>query len=223
MRVLSLIPGLDPARGGMATAATNMMLAARKAGVDLVVAVPDHGADDPASRALVDELQRAGVGVHTLPIVGGARRATYRWGISPAQATWTARHVREFDVVHVHGIYGIGPISGLLAGSAARRPVVVTAHESLTAFGIDGSRSPARRHQKELVKAMYLRLAALFVLTSELETRDSLPAAAMRRTVHYPVTDASWQSPAVIPRGRRDTLTIGFLARIDPKKNLATS
>ena len=60
MRVLSLVPGLDPARGGMASAATNMLLAGRKAGVDSVVAIPEHGSRETASRALVDLLEQAG-------------------------------------------------------------------------------------------------------------------------------------------------------------------
>ena len=151
MRVLSLVPGLDPARGGMATAATNMMLAARHAGVDSVVAVPEHGGSNPASRALIEQLEDAGVVVHALPVMRWPRRVAYRWGISPGQALWAARHVKEFDVVHVHGVWGLGPLSGLAAGQIAGKPVVVTPHVSLTAFDIDSSRSASRRYQKLLI------------------------------------------------------------------------
>ena len=132
MRVLSLVPGLDPTRGGMATAATNMLLAATKAGVDSVVAVPDHrGPDGASARALTDLLEPSGVVVRVMPALSWPRRAAYRWGMSPAQLAWTARHVRGFDLVHVHGIWGMAPVGGLVAGRMAGKPVVVTAHESL--------------------------------------------------------------------------------------------
>ena len=220
MRVLSLVPGLDPARGGMASAATNMLLASRKAGVDNVVAVPEHRGRDTASRAYIDLLEQAGVVVHALPVLAWPPRAAYRWGISPAQATWTARHIADFDLVHVHGVWGMAPLSGLAAGLTAGKPIVVTAHESLTAFDIDTSRSAARRRQKLFLRSLYLRYATLFVLTSELEASDSLPHSAWRRTVYLPVVDGEREVPALCPRGEGRELRVGFLARIDPKKNL---
>jgi len=102
----------------------------------------------------------------------------------------------------------------------AGKPVVVTAHESLTAFDIDTSRSAARRRQKLFLRSLYLRYATLFVLTSELEASDSLPLSARRRTVYYPVLDREGEVPALRPRGEGRELRVGFLARIDPKKNL---
>jgi len=133
---------------------------------------------------------------------------------------WAARNIADFDLVHVHGVWGIGPLSGLAAGRMAGKPVVVTAHESLTAFDIDDSRSAARRRQKLLVKSLYLRYATLFVLTSDLEARDSLPPSVRQRTLHYPLVDAECKIPALRPRGERRDLRVGFLGRIAPKKNL---
>lgn len=218
--MLSVVSGLDPARGGMASAAMSMLLAAQKMGVDSVVAVPEHGGGDRASRALVDLLEQSGVVVKALPTLPWPRRAAYRWGISPAQASWTARNIAHFDLVHVHGIWGMAPLSGLAAGLMAGKPIVVTAHESLTTFDIDGSRSAARRRQKLFLKSLYIRYTTLFLLTSELEAHHSLPPRVRQRTVPYPVVDGDSAVPAVRPRGKRADLRVGFLARIDPKKNL---
>lgn len=203
----------------MASAATQMLLAARKANIESVVAVPDHGGSTP-SLALVEVLRGAGVVVHTLPTLSWPQALAYRWGISPAQAIWTVRNIGNFDLVHVHGLWGVGPLSGLAAGRAAGKPLVVTAHESLTAFDIDDSRSVARRRQKLLLKSLYLRYATLFVLTSDLEARDSLPPSAPQRTVRYPIADGAGILPAFRPRGKERNLRVGFLARIHPKKNL---
>ena len=215
------MPGLDPGRGGMASAATNMLLAAAGAGVECVVAAPEHkGCDGTAARGLIDLLEPAGVTVRLMPALPWPPGVAYRWGISPAQITWTAQHVRGFDIVHVHGIWGVASVGGLLSGRITGTPIVVTAHESLTRFDIDGSRSAARRREKLLLKRLYLRYATLFVLSSDLEVEDSLPATARYRTVYYPLVDDRCVLPALRPRGGQRELRVGFLGRIDPKKNL---
>lgn len=196
-----------------------MLIAAREAGVECVVVVPDHGGSE-STRTLIDILEAAGVVVHAVPTLTRPRMVAYRWGISPAQARWTARNIGGFDVVHVHGVWGIGPLSGLTIGRLAGKPIVVTAHESLTAFDIDDSRSAFRRRQKLLLKALYLRYTTLFMLTSQLEAHDSLPPSAPQRTVHYPVVHADTPVREPRARGQGRDLKVGFLARIDPKKNL---
>lgn len=204
----------------MAAACTNLLLAARAVGVECVVAAPDHRSPDDSPGDLVRVLSDAGVRVQLLPTMPWPARAAYAWGLSPAQAVWVGRNISGFDLVHVHGIWGVGPLSGLAAGRLAGKPVVVTAHESLTSFDIDDSRSAPRRRQKLLLKSLYLRYATLFVLTSQLEARDSLPPEVPQRTVHYPIVHANGSVPPPPPRGRQRELTVGFVARIDPKKNL---
>ena len=73
--------------------------------MDSVVAIPEHGSRETASRALVDLLEQAGVVVHALPVLSWPPRAAYRWGLSPAQAMWAARNIADFDLVHVHGVW----------------------------------------------------------------------------------------------------------------------
>lgn len=198
-----------------------MLLAARSAGVASVVAVPAHtGPNEVTSRTLMDRLAAGGVQVLVMPAMSWPREVSYRWGLSPAQILWTARHVSDFDVIHVHGIWGMAPLGGLLAGRIAGTPIVVTAHESLTNFDINGSRSAARRRQKLLLKAVYLRHTTLFLLTSELEARASLAPKIRQRIVPYPLVDDRGSVPQLRPRGRGAGLRVGFLARIDPKKNL---
>lgn len=221
MKVLSVVPGLDPGRGGMASAATNMLIAARMAGVDSAVAVPEHRNPDGATpQALIDLVAPSGVVVKVMPTARWPPGQAYRWGMSPAQTRWVMRNAAAFDVVHVHGVWGMSAVGGLTAGWLASRPVVVTPHESLTTFDIEGSRSPARRRQKLLLKSLYLRYTTLFLLTSELEARQSLPATVQQRTVHYPVPVPKSGVPPIRPRGQQRELRVGFLARVDPKKNL---
>lgn len=222
MKVLSLLASLDPARGGTQSAAANILVSTQRLGVCNVVAAPEGRAGRDRARSVAEALGREGVRAESFSSLRWPPRAGERWGISPGQALWTGMHVRDFDVVHIHGIWGAALVSGLLAASAARVPVVVTAHESLTAFDVDNSRSETRRRQKLAVKRLYVRLTRLFLLTSQLETRESLVQVPPDRlsTIHYPVFDDRLPLPAPKPVGRRPELRVGFLGRIDRKKNL---
>lgn len=220
MRVLQLFPSLDPAGGGIQSGGMSMVLASRRAGVEHVVACTDNDAAAARSQLLVDELERAGVEVVRFPQLRRPAVLAERWSASPAQLPWIWRAVRRFDVVHVHGAWNMAALGGLWAGRARGVPVVVTAHGSFTQDDMDASRSLPRRAQKELLLRMYLRWSSLFVLTSQVETRTSLPPDAPEQTIPYALYDRGMTLPALTPRGTNPELRLGFLGRIATRKNL---
>ncbi len=198
----------------------SLVLASHHAGIEQVVSCSQGEHMKSRARALIGELEQAGIPVVCFDQVRRPIGLAERWSMSPAQVPWIRRHVHEFDAVHVHGIWNIGALSGL--GFARRRgvPVVVTAHESLTAVDIDTSRSRLRRLQKLVVKSAYLRWTTLFVLTSGLETTTSLPESAPRETIPYALVDPARSVPELMPRGTGPELRVGYLGRIARKKNL---
>ncbi len=220
MRILSLFPSLDPAGGGIQSGGMSMVLASHHAGVGHVVACSESERMGERARLLTSQLEAAGVPVVSFPQLRRPVRLAERWSASPAQVPWVWRQVGGFDAVHVHGIWNFAALSGLAFASRKRIPIVVTAHESLTEADIDTSRSRARRVQKLALKALYLRWATLFVLTSELETQTSLPPQAPRETIPYALVDPARPVPALVARGGQPELRIGYLGRIAPKKNL---
>ncbi len=222
MRVLSLVSSFDPARGGTQSGARGLVLAAQRAGVrEVVAAAGTREARERADR-FVASLRAEGVVVEQFPTLPWPPEAPDRWGISFQQAAWAARGLGEFDVLHIHGAWGMGLIAGLLAARRRAIPVVVTPHESMTQFDMDDSRSAARRTQKALLKRVYLHYATLFAFTSELEARDSMPLdeADRRRVVHYPLVDGTVPPASVRARGDGRELRVGIVGRIHPKKNL---
>jgi glycosyltransferase involved in cell wall biosynthesis len=220
MKVLSLFPSLDPAGGGIQSGGMALVLAGARAGVEHVVCCTERSGNRARSQLLIGELERAGVRVTTFPAVRRPAELADRWSVSVAQVPWIWSRVGEFDAVHIHGAWNIGALSGLAFARNKRIPIVVTSHESLTANDIDKSRSWPRRRQKLALKALYLRWTSLFVLTSELETNESLPAGTPHETIPYPLFDPGRPLADAPIRGTRDRLTIGYLGRIAPKKNL---
>ena len=132
VRVLSIVSSLDPKRGGTQTVASNTVLASQRAGVSNVVVAA--GIPDAQRRAnvLTEPLAREGVEVEQFGDPSLASRAPRPLGLSLSQARWAARHVGEFDLVHIHGAWGLGLLSGLTASRLRGTPLVVTAHESFT-------------------------------------------------------------------------------------------
>ncbi|MHB8694277.1 MAG: glycosyltransferase [Solirubrobacteraceae bacterium] len=222
MRVLSIFPRLDPAGGGIQSGGMNMVLASRRAGVEHVVCCTEEHSARGRAQVMVDELAAVGIPVISFrPLERLPAQLATRWSISPAQVPWIVRHAGEFDVIHVHGVWNIGALTGLTSSRLHPIPIVVTPHESMTNTDIDVSRSRPRRAQKLALKALYIRWADLFVVTSQLETSESLPPQAPSETIPYPLFDAR-RPPADLPsRSTRPELWIGFLGRVAAKKNLS--
>ena len=196
-----------------------MVLASRKAGIEHVVGCTEHHAARARSRQMISRLQQAGVPVFTFPPLRHPAELADRWSINLYQVPWILSEAAHFDAIHVHGVWNIAALSGLAAARARGTPLVVTSHESLTANDISTSRSAARRRQKLALKSLYLRWTDLFVLTSELETRESLPLTAPATTIPYAIPD-DYAKDDPTPRGRDAGLTIGYLGRLAPKKNV---
>lgn len=220
VRVLSLFPSLDPAGGGIQSGGAHMVLASSRAGVEHVVSCSEQAVAQSRSQQLIGRLQQEGIDVVPFPALDWPAELAKRWSISPAQVPWIWRQAAHFDLVHVHGVWNIGALAGLGACRGRSVPIVVTPHESLTATDIDSSRSRARRGQKLALKSLYLRWADLFIITSELETKQSIPADAPHETIPYPLYDSRHETPLPGPRGTTQELAVGYLGRIAPKKNI---
>jgi glycosyltransferase involved in cell wall biosynthesis len=222
MRVLSVVFTLDPLGGGVPSGTTNMLLSTQ--GVGISNTIVSAGSDAARGRASVTagRLRAGGVEVHQFPAVRGPREVPDRWGLSLRKVGWIARHAGEYDVIHIHGVWGLGPLVALIAGRRAGVPIVLTPHESLSTFDIQQSRSRARRRQKMMLKRLYLRWADRFVVQSELEAAESTPPAERDRVsvIPYPIPAAAGDTEQP-RRGSRRELRLGFLGRIDRKKNLA--
>jgi glycosyltransferase involved in cell wall biosynthesis len=220
VRVLSVFPSLDPAGGGIQSGGMNMVLASRRAGVDQVVSCTEVRSSRARAQQMYRRLEELGIEVVTFPPIRRPASLAERWSIAPSQVPWIWRRAHDFDVVHLHGVWNIGALTGLAATRRRHVPVVVTPHESMTDNDIGKSRSRARRSQKLFLKSLYMRWTDLFIVTSQLETDESLPPTAPHETIAYPLSDARAPVPELQARGDQPELRVGYLGRIAPKKNV---
>lgn len=198
-RVLNVLRTLDPRAGGpvsyLAAAATAM----KASGDVLTVAAISGNADAPADGSPLSRLPRRVAG--------------------PAQgAAWLFRNVRDYAVVHIHGVFS-WPL--LLAAGACRYhgvPYAVSPHGNLSGWAL---RQRGRR------KALYLRLlgdrllrgAAALVVTTPLEARlvqARLPGSRVRLIC----PGVAISERAKDRGGAAGELRIGFLGRFSPEKAL---
>jgi glycosyltransferase involved in cell wall biosynthesis len=135
---------------------------------------------------------------------------------------WLARSTGGYDLVHVHGVWGLTLLAALVAARVRGVPVVVTPHESLTAIDIETSQNAIRQRVKLALRAIYLRWTAVFVVNSQLEASTSVPELGADRVniAYHPIVDRDTPDVRLRPRGGSATLTVGFLGRLHPKKNL---
>ncbi len=218
MRVLRVIGGVDPAFGGPSVSSISSCIAAQRAGVTTAVVFPLEE-DGPGSVA--ERLARDGVEVTRFVLPRPFRRMCRRWGVSFALARWLLREAATFDVIHAHGAWTFTTMTSLIVAKAKGRAAVLSTHETLTDFDVARSAPPVRAAKRAL-RRFYLRSFDLVVTSSDLERRDSRCESARARVVvlAHPVEHWGRAAPGRGSGGSASTLRLGFLGRLDTKKNL---
>lgn len=220
MRVLFVSSGLDPATGGTATAAVMVALAAARAGVEATLVHPVEPSRATQIAPAEERLRAAGIEVRSFPFatVGGARAVA--WGVAPALDRWVRANVARFDVVHAHSPWVLTSLRAMGAAEAAGKPFVLMPHEGFTRFDMERAASPLLVRAKSVLRARYRRGASRILVSSPLELRDSLLDGDPKSTVLYHPAFDEQDPPPVNSRRGEAQLTVGFLGRFHPKKNL---
>ena len=220
MRVLHVISAFVPVGGGPTSALRGMVRAVRAQGVDAEVATTDSLIRSTALVPLDARVEQHGVPVRYFHCPW-----LRKYGVSRDFARWIDAGVRDFDVLHIHGVFNH---STLAAARAARRrgvPYVLR-----TAGELD----PRPMRKNHVLKTLFLRTlarpalaaAAAVHVTSRAEASGARPRCANRPMVVIPL--ATDPPGAVEPRQReeflgqhpalRDAKVILFLSRLDPIK-----
>ena len=98
MRVLHVIPSISAVRGGPSETIRAMVRGLARAGVDVEIATTD---DNGRRRLGRESSQRIIDGA----IVHCFRRQSRFYTFSSPLTLWLARHIRQFDIVHIHALF----------------------------------------------------------------------------------------------------------------------
>ena len=221
IHVLRIIGALDPEYGGTSEASVRECIAAQQSGVRNTFIFGVDTASRDTTRSTQERLVSEGVRVRPFRVSPLPAAYARRWGLSLSMCFWIARHLRSFDVVHLHQTWGLPQVVALVVAALARRPCVLTPHESLTAYDVEREKQLVKR----CLKRLYLRRASLILLASSLEADDSVGAQhrAKSKVLPHPLEhmphngrtrgDGEVTSPEA-------PLNVGFLGRLHPKKNV---
>jgi glycosyltransferase involved in cell wall biosynthesis len=225
VKVLSVTPALDPEMGGPSTTSVNAAIAERRAGLEPTIVFAGDARSVTSTAPARARLDAAGVQVLMFPRARGVSRSVVsRWGISRQMSVWLLRNTRRYDVVHVHYVWAWSTLIAAIAGARARRPVVMTPHESLTRFNIerrsgsDNSKARLRTQAKLCMRTFLMRYIDLIAMTSDLEHADSVRPTERAVVIPYPVVVNPPQEPATEPQF--PPLVVGYIGRLHPKKNV---
>ncbi|MDE2451214.1 MAG: glycosyltransferase [Gammaproteobacteria bacterium] len=220
LRVLHVISSVSRLRGGPSVSVYNMLEALRRRGVavDLVATDDDGGSarlDVPLDRFTEIE----GQNVRFFP------RQTVKYEFSAPMLHWLHANIRQYDLVHTHGLFGFAPLAAAWCARAAGLPYVMRPAGVLDTWGL--------RNKSRLVKALSIRLiegpllssAAAVHFTTPLEQARAADLALRLRPVVLPtgVEIATAAEPIAEPADAPaldGKPMILYLARIHPIKRV---
>jgi glycosyltransferase involved in cell wall biosynthesis len=222
LRVLHVIASVSRLRGGPSVSVHNMLKALRRRGtvVDLVT-TDDDGGNARLDVSLDRFTQIEGQNVRFFP------RQTVKYAFSAPLLPWLRTHVRDYDIVHTHGLFGWPPLAAAWCARAAGVPYVMRPAGVLDTWGM--------RNKSRLVKALSVRLvdgpllqsAGAVHFTTALEQTRAAELGLRIRPVVLPTgvdSDAlppPDSQPADAP-ALGDSRIVLYLARIHPIKRIDT-
>lgn len=221
LRILWVIPLIDPRVGGPSTTAVNGVIAEARKGLNVTLLFTEApGEEHSLNRPAVEKMEAAGVRVIPFSRSLGIDKAG-PWGISFPLARWLLGNAGEFDVIHLQYVWAATTIFGTVTGLLRRKPVLLTPHESLTSYDIDlTSGGWFKKHAKLLFRRLVIGGIDMIVYSSELERSDSHLPSKPGSVVPHAVAESARSTP--LPEPDRARFTLGFLGRFHPKKNLET-
>ena len=221
-RVLHVAGGIEPELGGLSTAILNYLASADPDVIEAHLVCALRSPSGPAARRLELVVPDAARRLTIVKRSPGITKRMDRWGISFELARWLRRHASEFDVVVAHGAWLFSSLAARSAAARARKPFVLVPHESLTEFDVSKKGSRVRKLAKRFLKQRYLNGDVHLLFTSNVEASESLERSnpSQSTVIPYPLFRDAFPDSARIGPASGAALRLGFLGRIDTKKNV---
>jgi glycosyltransferase involved in cell wall biosynthesis len=144
---------------------------------------------------------------------------------SPAMGRWLARHVCEYDLLHIHALFSYSSMAAARAARRAGVPYVIRPLGTLNRYGVTQRRPWLKRASLALLEGPALRAAAAVHFTSMEEQREADALRLPLRGVVIPLgVEVGSPADSALVRARfaglADAPYLLYLSRLDPKKNL---
>jgi len=141
---------------------------------------------------------------------------TFSWPLT----LWLARHVREFDLVHIHALFSYAALPAAVLARRAGVPYIVRPLGTLNRWGVENRRRRLKKLSFRLIEGRILAGAAGVHYTCEQERLEagelgvSTKPLVIPNAVDLPPRDELSAGPS------RERKGILFLSRMDRKKGI---
>jgi glycosyltransferase involved in cell wall biosynthesis len=224
-RVLHVIASIAQASGGATTATWSFLAALQLRGINAdLVTTNDDGSKRFLDVPLAQFIQHRG---HRVCFFS---KQTDLYTTSWPMARWLYNHIADYDLVHVHGMFGFPPNVAAHAALIKGVPYVLTPHNTLGSWGMKNRRPLLKKLSLRLIEGRILRGAARvhFASDSEMEqSREVIPLQGRSVVIPLGFEFGSQKSPQAPSREVEalasfidERLVVLFLARIHPIKRL---
>jgi glycosyltransferase involved in cell wall biosynthesis len=210
MKVLHVIPGVGPLRGGPSTAIRGITqgLAERGVAVDVATTDDEVGGSVPLGHPVVD-------GKVTYWYF---RRQTRFYSVSWPLAAWLRKNIRSYDLVHIHGLFTFASTAASWCAVRSGVPYLVRPYGTLSCWGVRNRRPRLKKLSIRLLERNIVGRAVATHFTSEQEQQEARLFIPSGRGVIVP-NPVGWEAGP--KRSSADqTRRILFLGRLDPKKGI---
>ena len=153
-------------------------------------------------------------------------RQTDFYTVSWPLASWLSRHVREFDVVHIHALFSFAVLPAAYCANRDRVPYIVRPLGTLNEWGMKHRRPFLKTLSFRFIERRVLDRAALVHFTSDQERieAETLLVKSSAAIIPNALPDRAGEAVPGRFRAKHPELTgrkvILFLSRLDEKKGL---
>jgi glycosyltransferase involved in cell wall biosynthesis len=219
MRVLQVIPSIDPSYGGPSIALIDLAKSLSSLGITSEIITTDLGMKNGVNYGQIVDFR--GVKVRYFP------RILKSWlprdfALSPQLYRWLTLHITDYDVVHIYGLFSYPNSVAADIAYRAGIPYVIKPCGMLDPWCLK-QRALKKRAYLKLVGDRLLKNASAVMFTTKEESNISYKPKTQPKSFIIPlgvdlsgrtkVIDDNFSFPA-------DKKIILFLSRIDPKKGL---
>lgn len=222
MRVLHVIPSISPLRGGPSRAVIDMVAALRLREVDAaILTTNDHGPGLHPDLVTGRWQQHQGVPVLAFPRWSPPVAALREFAVSPGLSLWLARHLKDYDLLHIHALFSYPSTSAMAQARWAGVPYILRSIGQLSPWSLAQSRG-RKRVMLRLIERRNLQRAAALHFTTGAEREEAAALGLAAPTLVLPL-GVRGPGPAAVAAGARDgdaPVRFLFLSRLHPKKQL---
>jgi glycosyltransferase involved in cell wall biosynthesis len=193
-----------------------------RAGVEITIATTDDNGVGHLDVPLELPVSQDGVTIWYF------HRQTRFYSVSWPLTYWLARHVHDYDLLHIHALFSYASLPAAFFAAARKKPYIIRPLGTLTTWAIRQRRPKLKRLSFSLIERRILTRAAAIHYTSEQELEEARPLNIPTPGLVLPLgIDVSTFNNLPHPdiffdiypelRGRDIIL---FMSRLDPKKGL---